>query len=91
MSVAIDNLYKIYDKAREVADETGDERLREYLSDEINPWLHSWMVWEESGSDPRERPSNEYRPVPSVAALNKELAFVGYKGRGGKNPKVWKI
>lgn len=92
MASSIDNCYKIYYKAKEVAERDGSDDLSSVLED-IGSWLSGWETWEERGSDPNdpEKPDTEYRGKPTVANMNAELAFAGYKATGGKNPTVRKI
>lgn len=90
MASSIDKLYDLYYLAKEVAEKEKDAGLSTVLED-VGPWLSEWETWEERGSDPAERPDTEYRGRPTLAGLNAELKFAGYKARGGKTPSVKKI
>lgn len=90
MENSTDKLYPLYYMAKDLAKQPEHEKLGTVLED-IGAWLSEWETWEERGSDPSERPSTQYRGKPTLANLNLELAFAGYKARGGKNPSIKKI
>lgn len=84
---ALNNLYAVYLAATAEFRSIGQPGWADALTDDIGHELISIDVWYDEGADPDERPDYS----PSMADLNYVLAKHGYKGVGGKNPRVVKL
>lgn len=84
---ALNNLFAVYHAATELFRSTGRDGWADSLTDDIGHELISLDVWFDEGADPDERPDYS----PTMADLNYYLAKLGYKGIGGKNPRVVKL
>lgn len=83
----IENLYSVYYAATDEFRRIGQPGLADRLFEVYGHELTAWDAWYGDGEDPDEMP--EYRPT--MADLNAELRPLGYKGIGGKNPRVIKL
>lgn len=84
---ALENLYRVYLAATSALRAEGKDGEAERLFEDFGHELTAWDSWYDDGAEPDERP--DYRPT--MAELNRELKRYGYKGIGGKNPRVVKL
>lgn len=84
----IENLYKVYYAATEEFRRIGFPGRSEVIHENFMHEVAAWDAWYDNGEDPHERP-DEYRPT--MSDLNYWLGKFGYKGIGGKNPRVVKL
>jgi hypothetical protein len=84
---ALENMYKVVHKATAEFERIGQPGWSNALHEDFTHELSAWDSWYDDGEDPRERPDYS----PTMRDLNYFLAKRGYKGIGGKNPRVVKL
>jgi hypothetical protein len=83
----LENLYAVYFKATTEFRAIGKEDWAERLHEDFGHELTAWDSWYDDEQDPHQIP--DYRPT--MADLNHELKKHGYRGVGGKHPRVVKL
>lgn len=83
----IENIYRVVIAAKDEFERIGQPGWCDRLTENFSHELSAWEVWYEESEDPRDMPTY----TPTMADLNHELAKYGYKGIGGKNPRVVKL
>lgn len=84
---ALENLYKVYHAATAEFRAIGRAGWAESLHGDFGHELSAVDSWYDDGARNDERPDYS----PTMADLNYYLKRYGYKGVGGKNPRVIKL